>query len=262
MCSGFAVGVVGGLIGLGGAEFRLPILVAVFGYAIRRAVVINLMVSFVTVVAAAGVRLLLGQAPSLGTEVVAVAGSMISGGVIGAYVGSGWVARLPDVGLRRLVRGLLFLIGVLLLIESSLTWDTPGVPLGLPGRAALALVAGGAIGAASTLLGVAGGEMIIPTLVFVFGVGVKAAGTVSLLISIPTLAIGLWRHHAGRVGGARDDLTAVVVPMGAGSIAGAIAGAALVSYVSGPVLKVLLGAILIASALKWFEPGRGSAGAR
>ncbi len=48
-CSGFAVGLLGGLIGLGGAVFRLPLLVAVFGYALRRAVVLNLIVSFVTV---------------------------------------------------------------------------------------------------------------------------------------------------------------------------------------------------------------------
>ena len=251
--SGFAVGLLGGLIGLGGAEFRLPILVAVFGYVLRRAVVLNLVVSLVTVVAAAGVRLGLSRALSFPPDALAIVSSMIGGGMVGAYLGSAWVARLPDVGLRRLVRGLLFLIGVLLLIESSFAWQTSGLPLGLPGRVAFGLVAGALIGTASTLLGVAGGELIIPTLVFAFGADVKAAGTLSLLISIPTLVIGLWRHHANRTRWLSDDLGTLIVPMAVGSIAGAVAGASLIGYVSGPALKTLLGAILIASALKLFE---------
>ena len=251
--SGFAVALLGGLIGLGGAEFRLPILVALFGYAIRRAVVLNLLVSFVTVVAASAARLTLSRAPSFPDDAVAVVASMIGGGMVGAYLGSAWVARLPDVGLRRLVRGLLFLIGTLLLIESGFSWETRGLPLGLAGRVAFGLVAGSLIGVASTLLGVAGGELIIPTLVFAFGVGVKAAGTLSLLISVPTLAIGLWRHHAHGIGGPRADVTAMVLPMAGGSVAGAAAGAALVAYVPGPALKALLGVILVASGLKLFE---------
>jgi len=237
----------------------LPILVAVFGYGLRRAVVLNLVVSFVTVVAAAGVRLGLSRALSFPSDTLAIVSAMIGGGMIGAYLGSAWVARLPDVGLRRMVRGLLFLIGVLLLVESGLAWQASGLPLGLSGRVAFGLVAGGLIGAVSTLLGVAGGELIIPTLVFAFGADVKAAGTLSLLISIPTLVIGLWRHHANRTLGLRDDLGTLVVPMAVGSIAGAVAGASLIGYVSGPALKALLGAIIIASALKLFEAKRRGA---
>ena len=48
--TGAAIGVLGGLIGLGGAEFRLPLLLTIFGYATLPAVVVNLVVSLVTVV--------------------------------------------------------------------------------------------------------------------------------------------------------------------------------------------------------------------
>lgn len=34
--AGFSVGMLGGLIGLGGAEFRLPLLIGVFGFAALR----------------------------------------------------------------------------------------------------------------------------------------------------------------------------------------------------------------------------------
>jgi hypothetical protein len=39
--AGASVGVLGGTIGLGGAEFRLPLLIGVFGFAALQAVVLN-----------------------------------------------------------------------------------------------------------------------------------------------------------------------------------------------------------------------------
>ncbi|MGW1544198.1 hypothetical protein ACWCPM_28840 [Streptomyces sp. NPDC002309] len=39
--AGGAVGVLGGMIGLGGAEFRLPLLISLFGFAALSAVILN-----------------------------------------------------------------------------------------------------------------------------------------------------------------------------------------------------------------------------
>ena len=50
------IAVLGGLIGLGGAEFRLPVLMRVFRYSSKRAVPINLAISFVTVICALATR--------------------------------------------------------------------------------------------------------------------------------------------------------------------------------------------------------------
>ena len=47
---GAGVGTLGGLIGLGGAEFRLPVLVGLCRFEIRQAIVVNVLVSLVTVV--------------------------------------------------------------------------------------------------------------------------------------------------------------------------------------------------------------------
>ncbi|MDB9307394.1 hypothetical protein PN471_01740 [Aphanizomenon sp. CS-733/32] len=47
---GALVGVLGGLIGLGGAEFRLPVLIRIFNYRTLPAIIINLVVSLVTVI--------------------------------------------------------------------------------------------------------------------------------------------------------------------------------------------------------------------
>ncbi|MBM4073988.1 MAG: sulfite exporter TauE/SafE family protein, partial [Planctomycetes bacterium] len=49
--SGGVIGALGGLIGLGGAEFRLPVLVGLLGMTPKAAVPMNLVVSLVTLAA-------------------------------------------------------------------------------------------------------------------------------------------------------------------------------------------------------------------
>ena len=115
------------------------------------------------------------------------------------------------------------------------------------------MVFGLCIGLVSSLLGVAGGELIIPTLVFVFGEGIKTAGTASLLISLPTVAVGVLRHR--RLGSFADraDLTQTVAPMGVGSVAGAVVGGFLVGLIPAAALKLVLGVVLIVSAVRIFR---------
>ena len=110
-----------------GAEFRLPILVAVFGYGLRRAVGLNLGISLVTVLAGVTSRMVLGHAtPSL---VSAVGFPMAVGGMLGAYGGSSWLARVRDSTLHRTTRWLLFGIGVILFVEALTPWVSTGLPL-------------------------------------------------------------------------------------------------------------------------------------
>jgi uncharacterized protein len=132
--------------------------------------------------------------------------------------------------------------------------DVPGLlPDSLLVRLAAAVVFGLGIGLVSSLLGVAGGELIIPTLDFAFGAGIKTAGTTSLLISLPTVAVGVLGHR--RLGSFTDraDLTRTVAPMGVGSVVGAVVGGFLVGVVQAAALKLVLGIILIVSAVRIFR---------
>src|ERR671916_1893345 len=80
---GAPIGLLGGLVGLGGAEFRLPVLAGVFGYKSRRAVALNLAISLITVVSALLIRSgTLSLAPLLPLVL-----AMIVGSVSAAYVG-------------------------------------------------------------------------------------------------------------------------------------------------------------------------------
>src|SRR5918912_441965 len=87
---GAPIGLLGGLIGLGGAEFRLPVLARVFGYKARRAVALNLAISLITVVSALLIRgATLSLIPVFSLLPVILA--MISGAVTAAYFGTALV---------------------------------------------------------------------------------------------------------------------------------------------------------------------------
>lgn len=250
---GAPIGLLGGLIGLGGAEFRLPVLAGVFGYAARRAVALNLAISLITVVSALLIRAgTLSLAPVL--DLLPVVLAMIAGAVSAAYLGTALVHRISEHLLERTILVLLLVIGAALIVEAFLPQEVPALlPEALPVRLAAALLFGLGIGLVSSLLGVAGGELIIPTLVFAFGADIKAAGTASLLISLPTVAVGVLRHRGLGAFEERRDLTETVAPMGVGSVVGAVAGGLLVGLVPAAALKLVLGVILIFSAAKIFR---------
>jgi uncharacterized membrane protein YfcA len=230
----------------------LPLLVAVFGYALRRAIPLNLAISFLAVIIAAPSRwLLAGQPPILSAVPVALA--MMLGGMFGAAVAARWLAGISETPLRAAVRTLLVAIGALLIVESIGSWESTGLPFGGVVLALLASMAGVGIGTVSTLLGVAGGELIIPTLTLAFAIPIKAAGTMSLLISLPTMLVGLCQHRAR---GAFQNVRAVgsiVVPMAVGTVVGSACGGLLVRYAPTGTVKLLLGVVLIVSALRVFR---------
>jgi uncharacterized membrane protein YfcA len=188
---GAVVGVLGGLIGLGGAEFRLPVLAGWFRYPLLLAIVINLLVSLVTVVVSLAFRAQFqGVAPLLLQWPVAL--NILTGSLLGSYAGVHFATRVSERALAGAVAILLVFLGLLLIGHD---WLFSHEPLALAPvvRVALGFLAGLVIGTVSSLLGVAGGELIIPTLVLLFGLDIKLAGSVSLMISIPTVLVGMLR---------------------------------------------------------------------
>jgi uncharacterized membrane protein YfcA len=100
------------------------------------------------------------------------------------------------------------------------------------------------------MLGVAGGELIIPTIVLVFAVDIKLAGSLSLAISVPTILMGLWRYHRKQNLGGLKSEAPFMAWMAAGSVAGAFAGSWLLQFVSSASLHLVLGCVLLVSAFK------------
>jgi uncharacterized membrane protein YfcA len=136
----------GAPIGLGGAEFRLPVLAGVFGYPARRAVALNIAISLITVVSALLIRGgTLSLTPLLGLLPVVVA--MIAGAVSAAYMGTALVHHVSERLLERAILVLLVVIGTALIVEAFLPHDVPGLlPEALPIRVVAAVFFGLAIG--------------------------------------------------------------------------------------------------------------------
>lgn len=247
------IGVLGGLIGLGGAEFRLPVLAGTLGYPVRQAVPLNLAVSLITIVASLAIR---GKTLSFDAVIplLPVLLSLIAGAIVTAFFGALMAGRLSNEQLERAILVLLVLIGVALTIESFLPQTIPALlPSALIWRVPAGILFGLAIGLVSSLLGVAGGEVIIPTLIFAFGADIKTAGTASLLVSLPTVFVGLVKYASRGAFSDRSSLKNTVAPMGVGSVIGAFLGGLLVGLIPASVLKFTLGIILNISAFRVFH---------
>ena len=251
--AGAAVGVLGGLLGLGGAEFRLPILIGIFGFEALPAVILNKAMSLVVVAFSIPFRI-----PAIPlTETLAhwpVIVNLLSGSLLGAWAGASWAIGLKSSQFYRIIAVLLLLMAAALLAGHTFNSNGPaltGAALMLTGT-----VAGFLIGVVASLLGVAGGELLIPTIVLLYGIDVKLAGSLSLLVSLPTMVSAIARYSRDGSFAVVKEQAGFAALMAVGSICGAFAGGQLLKVSSGAILLPLLSGILVISAWKMWRHAR------
>jgi hypothetical protein len=112
---GAVIGTLGGLIGRGGAEFRLPLLIGAFHFAALEAVIVNKATSVVVVASALPFRATpvpLGDIAAHWPIIL----NLLAGSILGAWLGAGWATRLRSATLYRVVALLLVGIAALLLL--------------------------------------------------------------------------------------------------------------------------------------------------
>ena len=119
------------------------------------------------------------------------------------------------------------------------------------------IVAGAGAGFASGLLGVGGGFIIVPVSYWIIGamgvsqdIAIRIAFGTSLLVILPTAISGAWRHNKN---GAVHWKVSLI--LGLFGLIGALAGATLACYLSGNILEIGLGGLLLAVAL-WMGLGQ------
>lgn len=70
----------------------------------------------------------------------------------------------------------------------------------------------------------AGGELLIPTIVLLFGLDIKLAGSLSLAVSLPTMIIGFFRYSKSSSFSVLKEEMSLFKWMSIGSIIGAAIG--------------------------------------
>lgn len=252
--AGSLIGSLGGLIGLGGAEFRLPVLVGVFRLGTLEAVILNKAMSLVVVAAALLFR---SDTITLGTlaDHLDVVLNLLAGSLVGAWWAAGHAITLPRQWLNRIIMVLLVGLALVMLAEAWAGAHEGSAPLFEAGplRFVAGLVAGLGIGMVAALLGVAGGELLIPTIVLLYGLDIKLAGSLSLMVSLPTMIVGFARYTRADAFKVLRKEKPLMGWMAAGSILGAALGGLMLGIVPTGWLMGLLGAVLLVSAIKTFQ---------
>jgi uncharacterized membrane protein YfcA len=247
---GAIVGVLGGMIGLGGAEFRLPLLIGLFGFAALQAVILNKAMSLVVVLAALPARLVAVPFAELIPQWPVVV-NLLAGSLAGAWAGASWATRMRSATLYRVLAVLLLLVAAAL-VAAHLGTVEP-VSVASWAQAVAGVVAGFVIGVVAAVMGVAGGELLIPTIVLLYGADIKLAGSLSLVVSLPTMLVAFARYSRDQSFVVLRDNGRFALAMTAGSVTGSVLGGLLLGVVPEPVLVPVLALLLVLSAGKVWQ---------
>jgi len=163
-------------------------------------------------------------------------------------MGATWATKMRSSTLHSVLAALLVIIAATLIASHLGTMHT----IALPGlvRVGASLIAGVLIGTVAALMGVAGGELLIPTIVLLYAVDIKIAGSLSLAVSLPTMLVAFARYGQDKSFEVLRANKRFVVAMSLGSIAGTLLGGLLLGVVPSVVIVPTLAALLILSAFK------------
>lgn len=177
--------------------------------------------------------------------------NLLAGSLLGAWMGATDATRMRTATLYRVLAVLLALIAVVLVTTHLGSVDELG--LEGPVQVIAGVVAGFLIGLAASVMGVAGGELLIPTIVLLYGIDVKTAGSLSLMVSLPKLIAAFTRYSRNGSFVVLREHRRFVILMAVGSVAGTIFGGVLAGEIPEAVLIPLLGALLVISSVHLYR---------
>lgn len=235
---GFGTGAFSGVFGVGGGILLVPIQVLGLHIEQKRAQATSLVMVAMGAFAA-------GVTYAIGDQVAWIpAIAILAGGIFGSLLGSYVVTRSPSRVLQGAFGVLIIVAAVRLFFSAAPSEDIVGIG-GLDWSLAGYVVSGVAMGVLSALFGIGGGIILIPILVTFFGFPQQLAAGTSIAVMGPIALVGAFRQS--KTGMTNWRLGA---RFGMGAIPGAIAGAALALWLSGPVLRAAFAIVLTGVGLR------------
>lgn len=251
--AGVAAGFLGGLLGLGGGVFLVPLLVLGLDLPMRETVALSLATVVATsaaVAAGRAARLLINLRLGLLLEIATAAGGLV-GGLSAVYFGQTTLQRIFAVVVVAIAA-----VTLARLDQRNVSFDEEATPgpwggrfldddTGLPvtyriRRMPVAIGGSFVAGALATLLGIGGGTVKVPMLTAWCGVPIRAAAATSALMMGVTAAAGATIYY-GR-GLLVPSLAAAAI---LGVQAGAAAGLRASAHAPVRTLKILMAGMLI-----------------
>jgi uncharacterized membrane protein YfcA len=230
---GTSAGVFSGLFGVGGGVVMVPLLILALRMDERRATSTSLGAIVLIASAAALTQGAYGQLHLVEGALVGV--PALAGVVLGTWLQQRIPARRVS-----LIFAVLLVAVALSMVLSGDTGDGSGAVSRDAGHVLLGGAFGLAAGVVSGLLGVGGGTLFVPGLVFVLGLGHVEAEATSLLAMVPMSLLGAWRQH--RYGNLELRTS---VTLGLVAIPGALLGVVLANALPVRVLQVGFALLLL-----------------
>lgn len=217
---GLAAGLLSGLLGVGGGVIIVPLLALWLAFPQKMAQATSLVAIFFAAVSGS-------ISYGLGGDVLIVPALLIAAaGIAGTFFGAWLLHRMSEKQVQ------ILFVGILIIAAIRMAWGAESGDAGLVGGFGVwhfvgFALAGLAMGTLSSLVGVGGGIVLVPILVFLMGIGSHSAQGTSLLVMIPVAFTGAWRNSrhgyvnwragvwigvAGIIGAALGSLFALELP--------------------------------------------------
>lgn len=237
---GVATGLLSGLMGVGGGIIAVPAMVAFLGVTQHKAHGTSLAMMILTATTSAIIYTTRGQV-NWGLALLLAIGT-----VSGAYFGARLMNRVPARRLRQVFGLFLLLVG----LKMALSVGGPSAGSAAQPLLSLATIVPGLLiglvaGVLSGLLGIGGGVVMVPAMVYFMGIDQHTAQGVSLAVIVPTAITGGYAHYKrGNV------LVQLALVLGLAAVVGAFAGAWVSGMLPAEALQRGFGVFVIAVAIR------------
>ncbi len=246
---GALMGLTLGLLGGGGSTLAVPVLKYVMGFGAKEAIASSLVVVGVTSLSGAAEHWREGN---VRPRVVLIFGLSA---MAGAYIGAKYLASFFSGTAQLLLFGTVMLVAALFMLrENGSGADQDAPRTRLTAKLSLTLVTLGAgVGVLTGLVGVGGGFLIVPALVLLIGLPMKAAVGTSLLV-ISMNSVSGFVGYLGKV----SLPWGLIVLFTALAVVGSFTGTYLTRFVPQGTLKRLFAVFLILMAIFILYQSRGA----